>query len=350
MFQRILVPLDGSLRAERAIPVAARLARASGGSIILMRVMSKSSSLWPSVMLRTSLAQRNVDNELAEVEQYLSAIATSPDLEGIPTELEARFGPTVSSILVVADATQSDMIVLCSHGYTGITRRIMGSVAEKLAQEAEVPVFVLRDEGPVPGEPLPNSTRPLRVLVPLDGSAQAKYALEPAAFLISALANPAPAILHLLRVVQPVNASIEEGGMLTATEKAKRYLRATADHIREGFVAPAVAKLGLVVTWSVAVDTYVAESLIRAAENAEIVEEPEGLSGSDVIALATNRRDGLQRLVIGSVTERILLSTKLPLLIVPLLSQHIPIQSEQTEEGDMGIKEQSWSRTFSPVS
>jgi len=350
MFQRILVPLDGSTRAERAIPVAARLAHASGGLVILMRVMNKSSRLWPSMALRTTLAQRAIDNELAEVEQYLSAIANSADLEGIPTETEARFGPTVSSILVVADATQADLIVLCSHGYTGMTRRIMGSVAERLAREASVPVLVLRDEGSVPGELSADSARPLRILVPLDGSAQAKSALEPAAFLAAALAGPASSVLHLLRVVQPVNTSLEEGGMLTASEKARRYLSSTADHIRDGFVAPAVARFGLGVTWSVAVDTYVAESLVRIAENAETVEGfDEGLSGCNVIALATHGRDGLQRLVIGSVTERILPGTKLPLLIVPPRSQNIPIKREQTEEGKRGNREWSWTSTFSPV-
>lgn len=349
MFQRILVPLDGSTRAERAIPVAARLAHASAGSVILMRVMNKSSRLWPSMTLRTTLAQRAIDNELAEVEQYLSAIANSADLEGIPTQTEARFGPTVSSILVVADATQADLIVLCSHGYTGMTRRIMGSVAERLAREASVPVLVLRDEGSVPGELSADSARPLRVLVPLDGTAEAKSALEPAAFLAFALAGSAPGVLHLLRVVQPVNTSIEEGGMLTASEKAKRYLSSAADHIREGFVAPAVARLRLDVTWSVAVDTYVAESLVRTAENVGAVEEPEGLNGCEVIALATHGRDGLQRLVIGSVTEQILLGTKLPLLIVPPRSQNIPIKREQVPEGKKGTREWSWSSTFSPV-
>lgn len=145
----------------------------------------------------------------------------------------------------------------------------MGSVAEKLAREASVPVLVLREDGPVPGQIHPDATRPLRALVPLDGSASAKSALEPAAYLIAALTGSTPGVLHLARVVQPVAASSDEGGMLTASQKARRYLGATAEHIREGLVAPAIAKLNLVVTWSVAVDTYVAETLIRTAEHSE---------------------------------------------------------------------------------
>ncbi|HJT56721.1 MAG TPA: universal stress protein [Ktedonobacteraceae bacterium] len=338
MFRRILVPLDGSIRAERAIPVAARLARASSGSIVLVRVVSKLSSLWPSVTERTTLAQQVVAADITEAECYLAGAAASSELEGIPTESVIRFGPTVSTILGVADAFQADLIVLCSHGYTSVMRRIMGGVAQKLAREAPVPVLVLREDGPVPGETHPGAKRPLRVLVPLDGSAHAKAALEPAAYLLAALSGRASGILHLVRVVQPVTTDIEEGGMLTASAQARRYLNATAEHIREGYVAPAVARLNLDVTWSVAVDTYVAETLVRTAENAEASEGDEMLSDCNLIALATHGRDGLQRWVMGSVTEHVLRDTKLPLLIVPPREQYVPVRSEQTEEEVMGIR------------
>ena len=346
MFRRILVPLDGSTRAERAIPVAARLAHTSGGSVILVRVVSKSSGLWPSASPQTTLAQQVIAADRAEAEQYLSAVSTSLELEGVPTESVVRFGPTVSTLLAVADSSQADLIVLCSHSYTGITRRIMGSVAEKLAREASVPVLVLREDGPVPGETHPDATRPLRALVPLDGSAHAKAALEPAAYLIAALAGSAPGVLHLVRVVQPVIAGSEEGGLLTESEKAKRYLSVTADHIREGFVAPAVAKLKLAVTWSVAIDTYVAETLIREAENRATAAGDAMLGDCDVIALATHGRDGLQRLVMGSVTERILLGTKLPLLIVLPQRRRGTARSEQAAEEGMGTGQQVLSPTL----
>jgi nucleotide-binding universal stress UspA family protein len=350
MFQRILIPLDGSTRAERAIPVAARLAHASGGTVILVRVVSKSSGFWPSVAERSTLAQQVLAADLAEAERYLRGVASSPELEDVPTESVVRYGPTVSSILATADASQADLIVMCSHGYTGITRRIMGSVAEKLARGASVPLLVLREDGPVPGEAHPGSARPLRALVPLDGSAEAKAALEPAAYLIAALAGSASGILHLVRVVQPLTTDLEEGGILTASAKARRYLRATAEHIREGFVAPAVTKLNLDVTWSVAVDTYVAETLIRTAENPEASEgEDEVLAGCDLIALATHGRDGLQRWVMGSVTEQVLRDSKLPLLVVPPHSQRLSIESEETEEEDMGTREQHWPDVFSSV-
>lgn len=328
MFQRILIPLDGSTRAERAIPVAARLARASGGSIILVRVASKSPGFWPSVEQQAILVQQALDADFAAAERYLADVAASFEMEGIPIEIAVRFGPTVSTILEVAADSQADLIVMCSHGYTGIRRRIMGSIAEKLAREASIPMLVLREDGPAP-----EAARPLRALVPLDGSSHAKAALEPAAFLLAALAGVAPGTLHLMRVVQPAKTHLDEGGLLMASEKARRYLSATAEHIREGLTTPAVAKLNMEVTWSVAVDTYVAEALIRMAENAGASKgEGEAFGDCDLIALATHGRDGLQRWVMGSITEQVLRDTKLPLLVVPQPKQDMTTESEQVEE------------------
>ena len=346
MFQRILIPLDGSTRAERAIPVAARLARASGGSVIFVRVVNKSDGFWPSVAQRTSLAQQALATDLAEAERYLKGVTFSPELEGIPTESVVQLGSTVPTILAAADASRADLLVMCSHGYTGIRRRIMGSVAEKLAREASVPVLVLREDGPVPGEMQVEATRPLRTLVPLDGSAEAKAALEPAASLLAALAGSAGGALHLVRVVQPVTSDIEEGGIATASAKARRYLSATAEHIREGFVAPAVAQHNLEVTWSVAVDTYVAETLIRTAENAGASGEDDDVSGGcDLIALATYGRDGLQRWVMGSVTAHVLRDTKLPLLVVPPR----PVSDAQTEDEDSEFRREGALPAFSAI-
>ncbi|MFL5626311.1 MAG: universal stress protein, partial [Ktedonobacteraceae bacterium] len=210
MLKRILVPLDGSTRAERAIAVAARLAHASGGSIILVRVVNTSVEYWPSLVPQPNLAQVAIDSDLASAEEYLKVVAQSTNLANIPIETVVLFGPTAPTILTVARSYHADVIILCSHGYTGMKRWVMGSVAQKVAQYASTPVLVLREGGPIPSAPHLDATRPLRVLVPLDGSAQAKVAIEPAASLIAALAAPARGALHLLRVVKPVITDSED--------------------------------------------------------------------------------------------------------------------------------------------
>ena len=322
MVKRIVVPLDGSIRAERAIPVAARIARASGGSLVLLRVVSAATEYWPNMVAEPTMRQVAIDADLAEAEKYLSEVATRTKLDNVPTETVALYGSTASTILDVAHSSRADLIVLCSHGYTGMTRWVLGSVAEKVARHADMPVLILREGGPVPAGPHPDAVRPLRALVALDGSAHAKAALEPAASLIAALAAPAAGALHLVRVVPPV--TTERGAQDLAARsssepvlhRAKRYLSATVEHLHEGLTVPAVADLNLTITWSVAVETDVARAIIRLAENGEDTEGAGVFGGCDVIAMATHGYSGLQRWAMGSITQRVLSATTLPLLVV----------------------------------
>ncbi len=320
MFQRILVPLDGSKRAERSLPVAARLARASGGSIVLLRVVSTPIEFWPAFAVpEAKMAEAGFHADQASVEQYLAAITRSPALEGVPTDTECLFGLPASAILAVAHSSHADLIVLCSHGYNGMTHWMLGSVAEKVSRHAHIPVFVLREGGPIPAGPHPDITRSLRALVSLDGSSHAKAALEPAAQLVAALAAPEAGALHLVRVVNPVTSEREEKdqeGRDQFLHTAKRYLSSTVEHLREGLIAHAVADLKLSVTWSVAVETDVASALIRVAENGEDAEGAGVFGSCDLIAMATHGYGGMQRWAMGSITERVLHATKLPLLIV----------------------------------
>src|SRR2546430_2363444 len=123
MFQRILVPLDGSDREERAIPVAARMASASGGSVILVQVVNISLDMWPTPALapQATTTQTIIDAESAEAERYPAGLTVSAELREIPTETAVQFGPTASTILSAAYSSNADVIVMCSHGYAGMT-------------------------------------------------------------------------------------------------------------------------------------------------------------------------------------------------------------------------------------
>jgi len=319
MFKRILVPLDGSTRAERAIPVAARLAHASGGSVIITRVVNNSIETWPYVIQQPTLVQSIIDTELDLASQYLEDIITSAALKGITTESVVLFGPVAPTILSMAHSYDADLIVVCSHGYTGITRWVVGSVAEKVACHSTVPVLVLREGGPIPTDQCVGFGYAPKALVALDGSAHAKAAIEPAAYLVAALAAPARGTLHLTRVVSELAANSKEDTLNTGEymlHTASQYLKTTIEHIHEGLVAPCVKDLDLNINWSVAVDVDVAGALIRVAENGENIMEKGVYGGYDVIVMATHGREGLQRWAMGSFTERVLNASKLPLLIV----------------------------------
>jgi len=303
MFKQILVPLDGSTRAEQALPVAARLAHASHGSIVLMRVAKLAADYGGGFTQAPLLTEQIIETELDNADNYLKTVATSNTLTGITIKTEAMFGQPLQDILSVAEMRRVDLIVICSHGRTGLKRWALGSVALGLAHHSSVPLLVLREGGPIPAFSRPDVTRPLCTFVTLDGSPFAETALIPAANLVTALALPNEGILHLTRVVTGIG---EE-----AQQAAKTYITGVTERLQQKLKG-----LNLSITWSLLRDIDVAGAIIDMAEHAEGKAKAEGFSGCDLIAMSTHGRGGLERLMMGSVTERVLHATRLPMLIV----------------------------------
>ena len=317
MFKRILVPLDGSARAERALPVAARLAHASDGTVVLLRAVEPVTGYLSYPPVDPWLIQSTSEAELEEARIYLESLTHVDSLWDVHTETMVIAGHAAAAILSVVETQRIDLIVLCSHGYTGMKRWVLGSVAEKVAHHAPVPVLLLREGGPALVGTPPHAEGPLRALVPLDGSVRAKAALVPAGQLIAALAAPGPGALHLTRVVKlPDVAKLSQSEREAVMHKAKLYLSNTVEHIREGLVASPITDLKLAITWSVTIDEDIAAGIIRVAEGSEDTEGAGVFGGADLIAMATHGYSGLQRWTLGSITERVLHATKLPLLIV----------------------------------
>jgi nucleotide-binding universal stress UspA family protein len=317
MFRRILVPLDGSDRAAQAIPVAARIARASDGSIFLARAATI-----PSVygtFSENSYMAEIIESEMRNASDYLAVMAHSPTLSGITVETSVLYGAAAPTLLAMATHYGADLIVMTSQGQTGVKRWLLGSVAHKMARQSPVPVLVLREGGALPVGARADSS-PLRALVTLDGSVLAKAALEPAVQLIAALSAPTPGALHLLRVVKPPaierqaddSEEYRERLREQAMHKARLYLQSVVEHLRAGYAG----KLKLGVTWSVALSDEVAEAIIQAAEYGEDAAGAGVYGRCDMIAMATHGRAGFQRWALGSVAERVLGATRLPLLIV----------------------------------
>ncbi|MEO8956828.1 MAG: universal stress protein [Ktedonobacteraceae bacterium] len=313
MFQRLLVPLDGSSRAEQALPVAARLARDSGGTVVLLRVVSPPHELAPSTAAGQETSPEPSDADFAEAMHYLQRVTMMSSLLDIHTETVVIVGQATATILSTVDARQIDLIVLCSHGYTGMKRQVLGSVAEQIAHYAPAPVFLLREEeaSAVFHQHVVDF---LRVLIPLDGSPRAKAALVPAVQLLALLAAPEHCALHFTRVVVMPDAEQSSHSERAAiVQEAEQYLTTTVELIHEELPANSAAGHTFSVTWSVTIDDDIAAGIIRVAEDGEGGE----VSGSaDMIAMAIYEYPGLQRDSTGSVTRRVLQGTRLPLLIV----------------------------------
>ena len=343
MYKRILVPLDGSTRAERSIPVAAHIARAIDGTVVLVRIATLPFTYSPYLGSAT-YADEVIEADLNEVERYLNTLANSEPLAGIKTITKAIFGSAAPEILSTANLYNVDLIVMTSQGNTGVKRWMLGSVAQKIARYSAVPVLVLHEKGPVPAGPHLD-TRPLRVLVPLDGSTLAKSAIEPAAQLVAAIVAPGQGSLHLVQVVKPPTTAelraASDHGSVESLEgskllRAKTYLKSITDQLR---ISP-LAHLNLSITWSVAVAQDVAHAIIQMAENGEDAEGAGAFGRCDLIAIATHGRGGLQHWMLGSIAERVLGATKLPILIVrpaPAELKHT-FSSEDTGETSLPVK------------
>lgn len=318
VFQHILVPLDGSPLAEQALPVAAHIARATGGSLLLAQVISLPldySGGWSPVPL---LNEQACGAEIDAARTYLQSLAASPLLAGIETRTEALLGLPVQHLLTLAEAPGTDLVVLCSHGRSGFTRWVLGSVTHALVHQCSTPVLVLR-QGQDPlslFSTTATATGSLRTLVPLDGSPLAEAALHPAARLTAALAANGQGTLHLSQVVKVFPTTAEQGAVSTLNEEALQRARIYLSQVEERLHTEMQA-LKLTLTHSVELASDVAGTLLNLAEQGKGSQEENGeASRCDLIAISTHGRGGVERWVMGSVTERILNATMLPMLIV----------------------------------
>lgn len=336
MFKRILVPLDGSDLASRALPVAAQIARTTGGSIILFGVATTPIMYGPPSGLPGEYIEEAIQDDVEHVKIYLQEAANSPALAGLTVETHAVFEAIAPAIIAATQEYKADIVVLCSHGYGGAKRWLLGSVAQRVARHCPVPALVLRaDSANLSSDHL------LRVLVPVDGSKLSEAVLEPALQFITDMSGAAQGELHLLRVISvpPTNgrfrsqAYIDFDAEIRAQEKqeAQAYLAALVNRLQQS--APANVQI----TSSTVVDVDIAAAIIHAAEQHEVIDS----KPFDVIAMATHGRGGIQRWALGSITERVLGATHLPLLVVHPHEVHAAHQAKGAEMKESELS--SWA-------
>jgi nucleotide-binding universal stress UspA family protein len=199
-------------------------------------------------------------------------------------------GDVAGAIVDTAYTEHADLIMMSTHGYSGLTRWVLGSVTEKVLRSASCPVLAVRA-----------ARHPRRVLITLDGSPLAERALEPGLNIAQSL----QAELTLLRCVPHVVADGQldehERGLSRRMQEdllieAREYLQARlSDTARSGLVVKTEVRIGS-----------------PAEKTLEYIET----YGIDLIAMATHGRTGLKRWVYGSVTAKVLRSVSCFMLIV----------------------------------
>jgi len=141
MYKKILVPLDGSPLAEMAIPHAEALAKSENAEIIILRVAATPiSEFLTHDPIVTSLIIQNMEKES---EDYVHDKVAMLEKEHIKVTGITRDGPVPDTILDVADEMYADVITMSTHGRTGLSCWLMGSVADKVVHHAHIPVMLI---------------------------------------------------------------------------------------------------------------------------------------------------------------------------------------------------------------
>ncbi|MEE9231526.1 MAG: universal stress protein [Acidobacteriota bacterium] len=142
MYKRILVPLDGSQLAERILPHAEAIAKATGAEVLLMRTTDPRHG---SIAAEAATEARKwLDADQAQAAKYLEGVAKRLQDAGITTKLEVLVGEPAVEILMVAERENVGLIALMSHGATGFNHFDRGSVAEKILKGSTRPVLMVR--------------------------------------------------------------------------------------------------------------------------------------------------------------------------------------------------------------
>lgn len=294
MFKKILVPLDGSKIAEAIIPFAREVAARSGAELLFVTAVQQV-GVWDAAL---SLQVLKRESEIAA--DYLATVERDESGEGRKVATQVLEGDAAEAVLAAVENTGADLIAISTHGRSGISRWLFGSVATRILEHASVPLLVLHPkEGEDRGAPGPVVKK---ILVPLDGSEVAMSVLP----VIEEFAKTMGASLVLYHSVAPLSAypgfeSAGDAALGDAVEEMQKQARevlarATQEVKSRGVEATAVVALGTVV-----------DGVLRAADELDV----------DLIAVATHGRSGLGRVVLGSVADGVVRrSADVPCLVI----------------------------------
>jgi nucleotide-binding universal stress UspA family protein len=300
MFQRILIPLDGSPRAELILPQVAQLWKREASELLLVHSVSAYSPANGGYDSAPSLAHKREEGE-----SYLQGVARRCTDAGAKVQTRLLDGSPAGAILDAAIQEGATMIAMTSHGRTGILRWVMGSVADKVLGGSDVPVLLIRPDqlaGLSAVEPAPSKKSPFRrILIATDGSPTSMAIVDPA-MQFAAVFDSEIVALHVWDSYAPDGAPLlgMEAGMRPPPEAPL----SPNDEVTAR-VARQLGPSGLKVTRVTRYGEPASEILDHTLEH-----------DVDLIALATRERWELSRWMTGSVAERVLRSAGVPLLIV----------------------------------
>jgi len=289
---RILVPLDGSGEAESVLPYLRDLAPRFDSRVYILGV---------GIGGKTRRGNRLLEN-------YINRTTLNLQSHNIKAESAVLYGTAADKILDFTAEKKIDLIIMATHGLSGVTRWWMGSVAEKVISEARAPVLLVQSKHPNKTESADKLRFLHKILAPLDGSSIGEAALP----YIETLAIETSASVSLFQVVSLPG--VAEASLLSGPDWIK--LTKAMQEAGQNYLKSIAEKLnskGIKTTYEV-VTGDPADKIVEYAEQKKI----------SLIAMSTHGRTGLARWVLGSVTDKVLHGASMPILLVRSPKMVIP--------------------------
>lgn len=293
MFRNILLPLDGSQFSELALPLAVRVAQTAGAKLHIVRVHL------PTHSEIESAPEGDLDEMVREKERaQLQTAAARAATNGVTATAALLEGPVTQGLERCIGVMAIDLVVMTTHGRSGLKRAVLGSIAEHCVRTTNAPLLLLHPQSE--DDDVPTHPESLgHILVALDGSPESEQVLDSA----MNLAQLTGARLTLTRIATaPFDIAVTIGAEALKSyldqerERALEYLASIAERL------PGTTRID---TFALAADRP-AEGILRACKEL----------GANAIAMATHGRSGWSRIAVGSVAESVLRKANVPVLVV----------------------------------
>lgn len=288
----ILVPTDFSPAAEHALHWAVYFAQAHNAQLHLLHVMAQYDADWFGTEHASVPVGQMQDHMQRDAEEGLARLAPDPERTGVQAERIIRHGVDVDEIILsTADEVGADLIVTGTHGREGLAHMILGSVAEKVVRRARRPVCTV-------GAAAPDTPDIQRILAPVDFSAPSKHALR----LSKELAATYGARLDMLFVAEertmPVfsDTGIPRVGTVKMDPDIVNNSVEALEQLNAHLGGPEVPARGHVA------EGNVSTHILRFADTHDV----------DLLVMATRGLTGLNRFLLGSVTQRVVRAASCP--------------------------------------
>jgi len=289
MFEKIIVPLDGSDGAEIVLPYVAAIAVAFNAEVALVTATEQETPD-KNQMLQSYL--KRVAEELKNLVKKHPALTVSTDvLTGKPAE----------EILKLAAQKKADLVIIAGHGASGGNPQLLGNIATKILTASNRPVLLVREKGTLVTKP---DDLIRRILVPLDGSKMSEGSLKT----VEVMAARLSAEIVLFQAIEPVRyipgfETMVPNVVLPSDDEIKR----SAAKYLNGIEKP--LKQNGIRTSSVITTDAPAEAIIDYADSGNI----------NIIAMTTHGFSGIKRWVFGSTAEKVLQASTKPVLVIPII-------------------------------